>query len=458
MKQLEVPLFSEKYIRTGPQTEFKKACEHYRFPLFIGGVRSGKTVGGAHETERKAMKWKKGKGCGMGWIVSPTFPMSIVPEGAFLRYINPLLIRDRKVSERTIELVNGFKVQVKTAEKPDHLRGPELDWIWVDEISMISEECFDILLGRILSTKGSIIGTTTPRGKNWLYRRWYTEATKDKRTPEGFRVKNEYCVVNAPIDSNTYLDPLEIHALREAYDPRFAAQELDAQFVSFEGLVYDLQDKHLWKKPIPQFDEAIAGIDWGYGDPFVIEALGRVGRRWINFDEFYATKQDFDSLVDHITLFQRKNNISVFYADPSGSEWIYSCQKRGLNVVPASFRDLMLGIQRVAGLMNTNELDGLPLLMVCAETCPHSVVEFGEYHFADEDKRLSSSNNTPVDKYNHTHDARRYAITSHLPRQAAAIPLGEGIEVTDAQRAYREMIMREKQGQRKNQYAEILGL
>ena len=63
-----------------------------------------------------------------------------------------------------------FRVEIKTAENPDRLRGAGLGFIWMDEAAMMSEEVYKILLGTILATKGVIFRTSTPRGHNWFYK------------------------------------------------------------------------------------------------------------------------------------------------------------------------------------------------------------------------------------------------------------------------------------------------
>jgi len=268
-----------EYEMLEKQYELAKALERpdVRVVLFLGGIRGGKTYAGAREALKQIYKYQRRPN--LGWIVSPTYPMSLVPEREFRAAAGDLILRQLK-GERAFLMMppssmpnHYYRVEVKSAEDPDRLRGPSPGWIWIDEGAMISKECFDILRGRVLDSKGVIFITTTPRGMNYCYEDIYQQSLKDP----------SYIVVQSKTSENTFLDLKEIEDLRGRYTGEFASQELDAEFLSFKGLVYKDYKPMLHRvKPVavPENAYIVCGVDFGYNDPFVCLWLGKWDGVW----------------------------------------------------------------------------------------------------------------------------------------------------------------------------------
>jgi phage terminase large subunit-like protein len=148
---------------TPPQREFWASAAKFR--LYVGGVGAGKTRAGCIQ----ALRMPRGSA---GTILAPTYPML---RDATLRTFLDLCDRGRipcrfNKSEMVAEIGGRRTVFFRSADKPDRLRGPNLGWFWPDEAAMMPELVWKIMLGRLRKKPGLAWATTTPRGKDWLYK------------------------------------------------------------------------------------------------------------------------------------------------------------------------------------------------------------------------------------------------------------------------------------------------
>jgi hypothetical protein len=124
-------------------------------------------------------------------------------------------------STMTMTLRNGTEILWRSCDDPDHLRGPNLAWFWLDEGALMPEEVFDIMIGRLRELPGRGWITTTPKGFNWLHRLF----TLDKRP--------DYGLVHCSTDGNPFLTPEYVESLRDKYEGAWARQEFAGEFVSW---------------------------------------------------------------------------------------------------------------------------------------------------------------------------------------------------------------------------------
>ena len=375
--------------------------------LANGGRQGGKTYAGARETLKQIYKYHRTPS--LGWIVSPTYPMSLVVERAFEDAAGWLesggLIIKKMAGQRAYLLVppsgsqEPFRVEIKTAENPDRLRGAGLGFIWMDEAAMMSEEVYKILLGTILATKGIIFMTSTPRGHNWFYK-LYNEA------PENGGKNPMIGAITWKSAENDSLGENELALMRGQLSSDFARQELEAEFVSFDGLVYRGFDFNRHVIPgmvqLPNGAEVICGIDNGYGDPFVCLWVAKYDGKYYVIDEYYEAGRTLDSVARTIKSRVWDRHTVRRWADPSGAQERAELDKFGISTYPAR-NDIFSGINCVERMLEQGRL-------YIAKGCINTIAEISQYHYRQsEDKNRGEE---PVDKFNHAMDALRYAIFS----------------------------------------------
>jgi terminase large subunit-like protein len=357
--------------------------------LALGGIRAGKSVWGVEELLRQFyVKRKKPK---LGWIVSPTFTMSQAPEDIFKRFVysdSGTLVLQHKVGERsyllrpTADAPNTpIRIEFKTANEPDRLRGASVGVIVLDEGAMMSEEAFNICLGRVMDNDGLIIIPTTPRGKNWIWHRVYQKSLTDPL----------YACIRGRSDENPYISKAFIDRKRDEFSsPSLIRQELEGEFTSFEGAVFNNFDPGTHVINAPELRDGIpvyCGIDWGFNDPFVCVWLACVDGVWVVLDEYYRPQT---MLADHVSYLKNHplaHRVRRYWCDPSALQERREFQRMGIKTMPArrpdGNRSVSWPVMR-ARLINTlfgqrlqspwdpkRQIPGL----VYSDTCPNGIKE-----------------------------------------------------------------------------------
>lgn len=357
-----------------------------RFSGFVGGIGSGKTFAGA---VKSLIALDRG---GLGLILAPTYPML---RDATLRTFLELAGRQVKTfhkSETRAEMSNGAEVLFRSSDEPDRLRGPNLDWAWLDECALMHAQTWDIIIGRLRGhgKAGPCWVTTTPKGRNWLFTR-----------------QGEMTVFKARTRDNIYLDEEFIRSLESAYTGSFARQELEGEFVSYEGLVYEEfnRDIHMLQRERSEFMEYIAGVDEGYSNPAVIGVWGidSDGRMHMS-EEFYQRRVLQGDVVGEAKRLQVKYGIGTFVVDPSAAGLIAEMQSVGLAVTPAR-NAVFQGIQTVKARL-ARARDGRPRLTI-APSCVNAAAEFESYAWKEGKDGMKDE---PEKVNDHAMDMMRYAV------------------------------------------------
>lgn len=214
----------KKYQPHAGQSAFHYAiAEMFRYVAMVCGIRGGKTHAGARESLKQA--WNA-RGDGVYGIVSPTFQMLERTTWRDFRIAARPFIAYENKAYKIITLKNGREVHGFSAEKPDRIRNVTLVGFWLDEARECKEGIWEIMLGRVLSTGGKGIVTTSPNSFDWIH-----DVFVESDDPE-------YGMIRFATHQNTYLNRKAIDALERKYDKKFAQQELYGEFVVFEGAVY----------------------------------------------------------------------------------------------------------------------------------------------------------------------------------------------------------------------------
>lgn len=224
---------------TDPQIAFWQSKA--RFRMFGGGIGSGKTRAGIMECFWQAAGSRI-------MVVAPTFPMlRDSTRHDFLELARPLGLlmpgtEGFNKTENLAKLVNGTEILFRSADEPEHLRGPNLDAAWLDEGRLMTEATWLVVLGRRISRAWI---TTSPGGgkQHWIYRTFDNDS-------------EDYAIIQAPTSSNPY-NPLGwLESVQAAYTSTYARQELGGEWVDFSGGLF----KREWFSRIEP--HAPSGLTW----------------------------------------------------------------------------------------------------------------------------------------------------------------------------------------------------
>lgn len=224
-----------EYVPLPSQARFHASTA--RFKGYSGPIGSGKSQALCQE----AIKLSYLNPGRLGLIGAPTYPMlRDSTQAALLETLNenqvPYALNK---SENTIVLKDtGSRILFRSVDEYERLRGTNLAWFCVDELSYAQAEAWVRLEGRLRDPKASRLcgfAAWTPKGHDWVYRRFLESKV------EGYET-----VVARPMENRHVLDriPDFYERLRHSYDERFFRQEVLGEYLSLhEGLVYHSFDK-----------------------------------------------------------------------------------------------------------------------------------------------------------------------------------------------------------------------
>jgi predicted phage terminase large subunit-like protein len=125
-----------------------------------------------------------------------------------------------------LRTADGGKAEVlfRSTEEPDHLRGPNLSGLWMDEASLSPHEAYQIGLTRLREAgeMGWLTATFTPKGRtHWTY--------------EVFALQHGATLIRARTDENPFVAEKFVEEVSLAYVGLRAQQELGGEFITVEG-------------------------------------------------------------------------------------------------------------------------------------------------------------------------------------------------------------------------------
>jgi hypothetical protein len=209
------PLPSQKSFQALPQ----------RFKGFSGPVGSGKSAALCFEAMSLAYI-NEGR---QGMLAAPTFAML---RDASQRSLAHLL--DEQDVEFELKKADGELaikapcsiILLRSLDEPERLRGTNLAWFGIDELSYASEDAWVRLEARLRDPRAARLcgfAVWTPQGHDWIYRRFI-------HTP----VTGYECIRARPFENRFLLDrtPDYYERLESSYDPKFYRQEALGEYVN----------------------------------------------------------------------------------------------------------------------------------------------------------------------------------------------------------------------------------
>lgn len=369
-----------------------------RFPGYVGGIGAGKTFSGAVKALLRIDK------PGLGGVFAPTYSMlRDATQRTLLGLFDQLGVgyEFRKGENAVTIPASGHEIIFRSLDDPEKVRGPNLDWAWIDEASLVERMAWSIVIGRVrVGAAPQAWATFTPKGRNWCWEVW--ERDGDTEHPL-YRVRT---------DENPELP--EGFAESLGYAGAFADQELGGEFVVFEGLVYPMFSRAAHVRSVDCAGwEGTLGVDAGVRNPSAIVTIRHAGdarhqerevyRRGMGGDELKAAvRQEADRLGRCL------RSIEI---DPSAAGLIVDLRREGY---PANKANTAVsdGIRAVTTALT----DG----MTVDPSCVNTIAEYESYAYPDGNRRDAD---TPVKQNDHALDAVRYSIVGLVAPKPAVYVL-----------------------------------
>lgn len=428
------PLCQELFNR---QEQGNRAYKRF---LLRAGRRGGKTrIGALAAIEEATIPGS------VGWCCAPTYPELedfVLP--AFFKQIpqawldHPLT--DWSESEYTLLLPNRAIVQFRSLEDPDRGRGPGLHWLWIDEICKLSRRHWETIRPTLTEHKGILIGTTTPKGEDWVHEDFYEPAERGK---PGY-----WACVYRTVD-NPIIDAAEVLEAKESMTPEMYQQEYEADIVTFTGAIFgdhvppcliegtDEQMKYYFPE-WPNLDPGrpcVMGIDPGTDHPFGAGKWVASPHGLVKVGEYMDRGRPFAIHAQHVQTLKGTAQCRIAI-DRSAAQAQIELAQYGLYTVQAD-NDVVAGINRMLSWMiaskNSVQRGGpgtLPSGMVLPRRLvPKTIKQYQSYRWADNEKKDGSTKHRELvhKKNDDLIDPDRYALMlyPHLPTDQPGVDVGK---------------------------------
>jgi len=382
-----------------PKQKESLTTSHKRLNFWTGSVRSGKSFSALLRFIEFCLSDIKGDFCIIG-KTEDAIKRNIIAElhrllGKSIRYSSGK--REAMIYNRKIHVIgaNDDRAEGK-------IRGSTFAGALVDEVTLIPEIFFKMLLSRLSVEGAQLFATTNPDSPHHWLKRDYIDR----------RNQLDCIVYNFELEDNPSLAKSYKDNLKKEYQGLYYDRFILGLWVVAEGAVYDFFDKlrHTIKEPPGYGDKYIVGVDYGTTNPAAFVMIGQANHTypnmWLEKEYYWDSKKELRQKTDSeyakdLIDFCRGKNIDTIYIDPSAASFIRECNYQGLyNITPAD-NMVLNGIRHVTNLFVNGTFK------ICKD-CTATIKEMESYVW--DDKATLRGIDKPSKTNDHCLDALRYGL------------------------------------------------
>lgn len=389
-----------------------------RVNIWDGSIRAGKTIGSlirwmmyVHKAPRGGELLMVGRtrdAIGRN-VIGPLQDPSLFGESAHqvkYTYGAPTA----RILGRLVHVIGASDAK---AEKT--IRGMTVAGAYADEVTVLPEEFFTQLLGRMSVPGAKLFGTTNPDSPaHWLKRKFLDRITE----LAGWRR------FRFTLRDNPSLSPQYVEQISSEYTGLWYKRFILGEWVAAEGAIYSMWDPDLHVVPwesLPAMQRLLGvGIDYGTTNATaaLMLGLGADGRLYLVDEWRHDPEQTSHRLTDAQLSAGLRDWLDTPHlpsgvlarpeyviADPAAASFRVQLQNDGLTTQPAD-NDVAYGIRTVASLLGDGQLK-------VSDRCTGWITEAPGYSW--DPKATEKGEDKPIKAADHSLDGGRYAVTTTEP-------------------------------------------
>lgn len=295
-----------------------------RFIVLFCGRRWGKTRGAILWLVMRTLSGRNR----LGWWVSPTYRQAKVAwRYFFLLFRRSGIIRSFNRSDLTVYLVMGCRIEFRSAEIPDNLRGEGVNSLVMDEFASMAPSTWqEVLRPVLIDTKGDAVFIGTPKGMNWASTLFFRAQSGDDP---------EWMAWQFSTYSNPYIDANELKKVEAETPESVVRQEIYAEPMENADAVFRNIDELSTAEPqtpiAGQYYQM--GVDLAKYKDFTVIAVF-LGKTQVYLERF--NKIDWDLQERRIEQVAIRYNQAQVVVDSTGvGDVVYErLKRRGLHITP----------------------------------------------------------------------------------------------------------------------------
>lgn len=330
--------------------------------------------------------------------------------------------------ELFIKFENGSFIECRSEENPDQLIGEGLDLVVLAEAARLKERTWHQYIRPALADRqGRALFTSTPRGFNWFYNMYLKG--QDRDNPDNAWWESW----SFPSRMNPILPAEEVAEAKKNSTPESFAQEWEAKFIAYGGLVYPEFDMehHVRVHSYDSLQQTQIWTDPGSTAPYAALLVQITPEEEVRvLDEIYKTQHTTAQIIDLAIAKwapyilndygQPKEEVLVI-VDKAAAEAVATWRLRGwrtLNEKPTRVnRGIEVHRMFLRDPLRSTEAELVPRITFDPR-CQNVIKEHNLYHYPDTTHKRSEASPTelPVDVDNHALDAIRYGYYNNFPQ------------------------------------------
>jgi PBSX family phage terminase large subunit len=282
---------------------------------------------------------------------------------------------------------------------------------YVDEIGLLPESFWTMLLSRLSIKDAKIFGTVNPCGGRHYLKVKYID-----------RKELNLKLFHFTLDDNPFLDPSYIQELKKEYSGLWYSRFILGLWVNAEGAIYDQFSitKNVVNELPGKFDKIYVSIDMGTSNPTCYLAHGRFKNKWYVFKEYYydskkAGRQKTDAeYADDLVKFLDGKYPQKILVDPSASSFIATIRTLRKYRIGFADNEVISGIRLTAKSLANEDL-------YIYKDCVNLIDEMQNYVW--DEKATAIGLDKPSKISDHCCDALRYGVNEFFNHTHSKMPV-----------------------------------